>query len=362
MAEATQRPGNALLSKVFGEGDSSMFSSDLVGHFHPLEPIRDIKRFNPKRLTNLPTELEFEDATPNVIEEISRGNGIHAIAWYLPYRVFGPKKWGIYFDVFAMASLGREVATKARKINSAIGNSESLRVLYASVLRHEIEHAIQELLFAKALRDGYIGLQELPSKNFSRPMSYRETIASHFEHLDELLTIKGIYGSKTMLIRKMLQDVPSPKIYDDWKGSEIQSLDSQYERELNFPASQVEMSDRERSLLAGRARSSYIDIPVYEWFGNGLAINLSGSDLRQVIDCKKFSRLIERGDLGKLFGNDMYPTSSPDHQTQVVNAHTRPIKFGCHDWNSVPDHVLKQFALAAGLTKKEFISRILKEL
>jgi len=353
------RQGNVLLEEVFGNQSGSSSSLEDDSLFHPLEPIPNFKRFAGNQIGKFPDALDFEDVPNQVSTVLAEGRGLHEIAWYLPYRRYGQARWGIWFDAFAMTRLSMEVATIARLINPGITNSESQKVVYASVMRHEIEHAIQELLLAKSVQANDFNLADLTNAPFNVPGSYRETIASHFEHLDSLSGLSKIQTSRVNLIRHALQGMAAPPVYDAWRSTSIQHLDNTYESDLGVVENLGTISGEERRLVNGRSKSSYIDIPVYLWFGNGLGLTLTGVDLRaNTIDCKKMLRLMKRGGLTRMFGDDIQAVWSSDHDLKVKNPVLRPIKFSCHDWDSVPDNVLAQFAMATGLSVRQFVERV----
>jgi hypothetical protein len=258
-----------------------------------------------------------------------------------------------------MTRLSIEVATIARTVNPHVTNSEAQTIVYAAVMRHEIEHAIQEFLLAKAVQNSAFDLVDLPGAAFNVSGTYRETIASHFEHLDSLRGLSKIQPSKINLIRHVFQDIPVPAVYNAWRSTSIDNLDSTYESDLGILHNLGDLSRDERILVQGRYRSPYVEIPVYSWYGNGLGLDLTGIDLRaNTIDCQKMLRLMRRGGLTRMFGEDIQAVWSSDHDLKVKNPVLRPIKFSCHDWDSVPDNVLRQFAVATGLSVRQFVEKI----
>jgi hypothetical protein len=353
--------GNALLESVFAGQEREI--DDQFLPFEPREPVANLRKFKTSDIGLLPAALENTNASPGVTEVIAQQNGLHAIAWYLPYRFHGESGWGIYFDTFAMTRFSIEVASLARLLDPSVTNSQTRKVVYAAVLRHELEHAIQELLLAKAIQAKTIAIADVASKSFSKTYSYRETIASHFENLDALVGLAKIPTQTINIIRRVLQTLPLPPVYDAWKSSSIEMLDSKYELELGLhPLNPLgEPSYLERGLFKGRAKSAYIDIPIYAWQGNGLKLKLNGLDLRaQSLDCKKLLRLIRKGGLASHFGVEIEVQKSSDHDVKIGNPYSRPIKFGCHDWDSVPNDVVGQLAAATGVSRSEFVDRIRK--
>jgi hypothetical protein len=352
------KPGNALLKQVFEEHkfDNREWYEELP--FHPLEPIRDASKFGPKDTGNFPGHLDTENMSPIVSGNI-RERGIDAIAWYLPYRFYGDKAWGIYFDSFAMTRLSIEIGTLARRIDAAITNTQSRKVLYAEVMRHEIEHAIQELLLAKSLSAGTIDVPRAKAAEFSQNRSYRETIASHFEHLDTLQGIRGISQREINILRHVIETLGEPPVYEDWRSKSIVDLDIRYEQDLGVVSHNQELSNEVRELVGGKRKSKYLDIPTYSWKGNGLAIPLNGIDLRaQSLDCKKLQRFMVKDGLARYFNGELVAVQAPDHSLKIRNTNLRPIKFDCHDWDEVPERVIGQLAIAIGIKKGDFVERV----
>ena len=352
------KPGNALLKQVFEEHkfDNREWYEEIP--FHPLEPIRNASRFGPKDTGNFPGHLDTENMSPVVSGKIGE-RGIDTIAWYLPYRFYGDKAWGIYFDSFAMTRLSIEIATLARRIDPAITNTQSRKLLYAEVMRHEIEHAIQELLLAKSLNEGTIDVPRAKAADFSQKRSYRETIASHFEHLDNLHGIRGISQREINILRHVIETLGEPPVYADWRYKSIADLDMRYERELGVVSPNQELSNEVRELVGGKRNSKYLDIPAYSWKGNGLSLPLTGIDLRaQSLDCKKLKRFMVRDGLAKFFDGELVAVPAPDHSLKILNRNIRPIKFDCHDWDTVPDRVIGQIATGIGIEKRDFVERV----
>jgi hypothetical protein len=351
------KPGNELLQKVFEEHkfENRGWIEDIP--FHPLEPVYGKSKFGPKDVGKFPEHLDQENVTPEVAEVI-RESSIDAIAWYLPYRFYGEQAWGIYFDSFAMTRLSIEIATIARQIDPSITNTQARKVLYAEVMRHEIEHAIQELLLAKSLQSGTIDVAKAHAADFSKKRSYRETIASHFEHMDTLQSVRGVDQRSQNIIRHVIEAIGEPPVYREWRQESIASLDSRYETELGVTLPKQELSNEVRALVGGKRSSKYIDIPAYSWKG-GTSFPLTGLDLRaQSLDCKKLKRFIVKDGLARYFNGELHAVHAPDHSLKILNDYSRPIKFDCHDWDSVPDHVVGQIAAAIGIEKRQFVDRV----
>lgn len=356
------KPGNELLQEVFLEPDLEFRDSEEPIPFDPREPVGSLKNFGPSEVKPFPPSIDNDNASPVVLGEVAE-KGIHAIAWYLPYRIFGANKWGIYFDTFAMNRLSMELGTIAREIDPSISNTSARKVLYAEVMRHELEHAVQELLLAKAILNKSITRASVKSANFSKRGSYREAIASHFEHFDKLEGLRGVDPRHVEILRHVLKNQNKPGVYNHWKTNSIESLDSTYEIDLGIVSNIGEASASERELFRGKRKSKYIDIPTYSWLGNGLRLPLTGVDLRaQSIPCKKLERFMIKDGLAKYFQGELRAIPASDHSLKIVNHSLRPIKYDCHDWDVVPDRVIAQLSAATGLDKSDFVDRIRKHI
>ena len=356
------RPGNRLMEEAFRDWlgpERERFDLDRYP-FDAREPIQNIRRFSPKDVGPLPEALESCNFPDGVVTRILEEEGIHAIAWYLPYRIHGEANWGIYFDSFAMNRLAFETATTARLLDPSLKNSEARRVLYASVLRHELEHAIQELMMSTALVSGSITRPQFASKSFARPRSYRESAASHFEHLDELRSISNIERRKVNLVRYVLQEVPAPQEYRAWKSASVFGLDEKFESELGMPLPRGIRTQELRELVGGRASSPYFEVPVYLWQGNARNLALTGTDLRaNSLDCKKVKRFLKKGGLTQKLGFDLIVANDPDHDLKIIPfGGGRPIKFACHAWDTVPEMVISEIAAAAGIQKSDLVKEL----
>jgi hypothetical protein len=276
--------------------------------------------------------------------------------------VYGESKWGICFDTFALNRLSFEVATSARQIDSSITNTEARRVIYAAVLRHELEHAIQELVIAEAVVAGVIGVTELWNQEFSNTGSYRETIASHFEHLDVLKNVTKVPPRKQNVIRRVLQRLPAPMVYRDWEFVAVDQLDEKFEKQLRLQTNTESVSSQVRTRVNGNYRSRYLEVPLYSWLGNGLALEISGLDLRAMsLDCKKVLRFLKKDGLAVELELGLFAEKSSDHDLKLLGA-GRPIKFACHDWDQVPEKVLSEIASAAQISKSELVEKLRKHL
>jgi len=123
-----------------------------------------------------------------------------------------------------------------------------------------------------------------------------------------------------------------------------------------------EVSNEARALIGGKIRSKYMDIPAYSWKG-GTSFPISGIDLRaQSLDCKQLKRFMVKDGLARYFNGELQALPASDHSLKIVNNASRPIKFDCHDWDTVPDRVVSQIAVAAGIEKSEFVDRVRKYL
>ena len=350
---------NQLLRSVFRHDISVQFDRGSIAGDNSPFTIANRELFSRRFLSPLPEELEYIDSEDFVHLLLAETQGIDTLACYKPYRLYGEEQWGIYLDIFAMNRFSVEIATKARILDRSVKNSEARTVTYSEVLRHELEHAIQELILAKAVARGFFDLSNIDDKKFNKTGSYRETLASHFEHLDAIPRVKGLEIRKVNLIRTVLSSAPAPRVYGEWKSRDVQQLDERYERELGIWSGGEPSSSIERRLVNGSFKSDYLTVPVYASFGNTLRLSLRGFDLRaQSVDCKKLMRFLKREGLGKHFSPDISVKKSSDHEVQIESPRSMPIKISCHDWDNVPDHVIGQIAGVVEMNRSPLVAKL----
>lgn len=298
------------------------------------------------------TEMLNSQAQESISSYLSE-NGVDALAWYQPYRTSGASGWGIYFDVIAMSRYCLLVWAECRRINNDVTFRDVVKVLTAEVMRHEVEHAVQEYLLALAISKDQLLLSQIENLASSAPQSYRETIASHLEHLTPMPPRMSVPQSIMALIRLQSASIVAPPAYSAWKGTSIQELDERFERELGFEDSDLGISLIVRSRLNDK---NFIRIPAYADTGNLKGLRLFSSDLRAVgIDCKKFARLIRRDHEAIIPGTRI--EDCDDHKSKICGKGI-PVEISCHNWDHIPHYVIGQLASLAGVSRSDFIESV----
>lgn len=355
------KSGNMLLERVFAN-EIEPLMGEVQPPFHPAES-PGLRKRHPANPYMAPLDwLDFEDYEPEISSPGNQTNISHTIAWYLPFRFYGPKFWGIYFDKVAMHRLGKEIATQARRVLPDFSNSTSINLLYSYVFRHELEHAIQEIVMATAIDEGAITHVQLNNLAISRPGSYRETIATQAEMLD-FQEKSRIPLEHRRMFHHVYSSLPLHPPYSDWQGRDAEGLAREMDFDLNFMLFDESQSKLYRSVIRRKSKSKFLDIPVYDWLGNSMNLPLTGSDLRaQSIDCRKLERLLRKEKSLAILGEGLKTEPGSDHDLLVRNPNTRPIKIDCHDWDHVPNHVIGQLAEATALSRSELVKRILRNI
>jgi hypothetical protein len=353
--------GNLLLETVFG-GDTEPLMGEVMPPFHPAET-PNLRRRHSNSPYKSPLEwLDYEDYEPDISSPSKSLEISHAIAWYLPFRYYGAKYWGIYFDKIAMHRLGKEIATSARRVLPEFSNSVGINLLYSYVFRHELEHAIQEIVMATAIDEGGVSRAQLNGLAISRPGSYRETLATQAEMLDFQEKTRVPAGQRR-LFHHIYTSLPLHPPYSGWKNADSEVLARELDFDLNFGLFDESQTERFRSVIGRKAKSKYLDIPVFDWLGNSMNLPLTGSDLRaHSIDCKKLERLLRKDKYLAVLGEGLTTVPGSDHDILLRNPNTRPVKIDCHDWDQIPNHVIGQLAEATSLSRSELVERILRNI
>ncbi len=266
------KPGNALLDALselgqfdfpFGDFENTMFD----GH-----PIRSSKlpKFTEESFT--PLDHEHHDSVGwRNREPFHEGQSVHTLAWYVP-RHRGIQ-WGIYFSLPRMMEYVDFVHQAVERIRP-VPISEVANVVWAQVLRHEIEHCVHELVIAKGVT-GANPPHNLQNAILNASRAETEALATHQEITDFISPIPS--RSISGLITHVVALLSKPGSYDLWDKIDINYEERMYAHNFGFYPSIDNPCEDFRKLIDGRASSPYITIPIYimvsDWdkFGHWVA-------------------------------------------------------------------------------------------
>lgn len=230
------------------ESIASRLSLKFEGSLKPIPPVFGAK---PNALENQSAELdlaralEFDDDTPESeeifldertyiqenkqqAEEAISAHGFEAVAFYAPISIYGPTKWGIYYNEPLFYGLCGLLKDYCKKIEWNTIITETLRVMY----RHEMFHAGTEL-FVLVLEDfSFLGIyhrkhedkclgdfphnhyrlyfDEMYKPTFPSSECIEESLATafQFQHKFKMASLKKAFASITE---------QAPPAYREWK-------------------------------------------------------------------------------------------------------------------------------------------------
>ncbi|MEY4492465.1 MAG: hypothetical protein RL085_876 [Actinomycetota bacterium] len=252
------KPGNALLDAFadlgqfdfpYGDFENTMFDG------HPMKASK-LPRFTEESFT--PLEHERHDGLGwHNGEPFQEGQGVHELAWYVPrYRRM---QWGIYFSLPRMMEYVAFVHRAVERIRP-VAISEVANVVWAQVLRHEIEHCVHELVIAKAAT-GANPPHNLQNAIMNASRAETEALATHQEITDFISPISSRANSG--LITHVVALLSKPGPYDLWDKIDVNYEERMYAHNFGFYPSIDNPCEDFRKLIDGRASSAYITIPIY---------------------------------------------------------------------------------------------------
>ena len=172
---------------------------------------------------NGPISDEDAEVSDWVDREV-REKGIEALAWYNPYRFYGEKYWGIYFDEQKMNAYAAGIYRQVKKIRPSATYSEVRRIVWKAVERHEYEHCVQELVLASGIIHGAL---VPPDLSCSPIASELEAIATHQEILDP--SVRDVSDKQLLnLTMFIMGQSPMPSGYADWNRVDIENLENKF--------------------------------------------------------------------------------------------------------------------------------------
>jgi hypothetical protein len=252
------KPGNALLDALaeFGQLDLPSDESEYINFDDRAMKIPKLPTFTDDSFSPLEHERRA-DQDRDTGEMFNDAPNIHWLAWYLPRRR-GPQ-WGIYFDLSRMMDYVDRIHRDIQRIRP-VPKHEVANEVWAQVLRHEIEHCVQELVIAKAAT-GPNPPYDLQNsiRNAATPM--KEALATFQELTDFVSPISN--RSNSRLITYIASKLGRPAFYELWDKVDIDYEERMYAHHFGFHPSNDNPCADFRNLIDGRAVSPYISIPIY---------------------------------------------------------------------------------------------------
>jgi hypothetical protein len=332
-------------------------------------------RFNPK--IDLTYDLNEDDleAILNRDKKIrdlrSSDNEMHiagteVLAFYKPYAYSTALDflgWGIHFNFDAILQLAGELMKDFKKINSKLTYGEAVQFIFEVVERHEVEHAVTEIVgaysqsFTNLKVPQYISLKS--DQSFHR---ISEIVATQKEMLNGILHSK-INKTKAIPALLVWSSLQLPKYYQEWNTVPTSESEKDLLNLLGIVNGVLEL-EQVRNEIGHKGNSKQITVPKYFWMENSFEGNIPTPFLRTVFDCKKMAKFLKKNDDKAPLGTRVNIVPSPDHDFQIVSENlSRPIKFACHAWREVPEMVISQLSEAFGAnSKNEFKKFLAQEL
>ena len=197
-------------------------------------------------------DVETSDWVDSEVAE----KGLHVLAWYNPYRFFGDKNWGIYFDEHKMNAYASGIYRQVKKIRPSATYSEVRRIVWRAVERHEYEHCVQELVLATARSQFALIPSDLDFTPFSSDL---EAIATHQEILDP--RVRGVSEKQLLnLTMFILGQSPMPAGYADWNRVDIENLESKFINAVDHYLPKKLLKTLRSKLLSNRG-PMWLDVP-----------------------------------------------------------------------------------------------------
>lgn len=203
---------------------------------------------------------EWKNTTPMTLEDMEVQD-IDALAWYQPYSDYGQASWGIYFDSKKMNAHARQTYAVVKGVRSLVSPKLVHQVVWDEVMRHEIEHAVQEV--TAATLSAFV--QNIPSSALGvygkNPLTF-EALATHFKHTDTRYRSKRGAPGEFEFIRTTTAMAPKLPGYRDWNRIDIKAAeDGAYGLPMRVPVSEI--ADYVRKSLKQPFSAKFLEIPVY---------------------------------------------------------------------------------------------------
>ena len=236
--------------------------------FAPAE-VSDIKHERPlgyNRVFELPDFqddlfLEWEEFAPLDIREVPETD-VDVLAWYQPYSNFGEVAWGIYFDTAKMNQHALLVYRVAKAVRPDIRPSTVVRAVWDEVMRHEREHAVQELTLAVLVQMGLHPAMDSNSVYFAASDTF-EALAAHYQQTDAVYRKPTSNTIDRNYVRHITSSIKKPLGYEDWDRINLDEAAKQAYGRAFFPDSALEVARRTRKLLRKVLGNTYLELPIY---------------------------------------------------------------------------------------------------
>jgi len=186
---------------------------------------------------------------------------IDILAWYQSYSDYGPNAWGIYFDTAKMNSYALKIHAFAKRIRPNIKPQLVQQVVWDEVMRHEIEHCVQELTGA-LLATLPLHKKKTALEIYHRDPRAFEALATHFQHTHAKYRPKGSAVSDFEFIKHITAWAPKPDGYKDWNRIDVaQAENAVYANGLSFDVTKI--ADHIRRQLQKPFSSNFLRIPIW---------------------------------------------------------------------------------------------------
>jgi len=218
-----------------------------------------------RRVTALPKldgdSLHEWKSTGSMSIEDLEPQDIDILAWYQPYSDYGPSSWGIYFDEQKMNSYARKIYAVVKGIRPRVSAQLVQQTVWDEVMRHEIEHAVQEFTAATL----GVSVSTKPESSLSvyrkNPETF-EALATHYKHTDTRYRSHRGAPGEFEFIRHISAIARKPPGYNQWNKIDITSAENAAYR-LPATTQVLDVADYFRKCLKEPFSSKFLEIPVY---------------------------------------------------------------------------------------------------
>ena len=218
-----------------------------------------------ERITELP-ELSIEEASQwGQLSPLGFGDtervAIDLLAWYQPYSDYGPNDWGIYFDEEKMNGYARDLYRVAKAVRSDISPKLVHSLVWDEVLRHEIEHCVQELT-ASSLSLLFTPIHKSSLEIYRQDPSSFEALATHFQHTHAAYRTKRDAPGEMNFAKTASAGATKPAGYNNWNRIDVPITESGLYEGNKF-SDVHKIANQLRGNLKKPILNPYLDIPKF---------------------------------------------------------------------------------------------------